>query len=116
MAQDGRHHTCLLGDEAVRTTGHIMEPKLAAVGGEVGDQIGSLQKACGQAQMMAEIQAYWPSHHSCVPTGEENRTNPAEKCIWKVPPIHPKVAALILHGPTVEEGIGLFAQICMDVI
>ena len=84
-----------------------MEPKLATVIEEAGDQIGDMCMVQGQVKKMAQIEAHWASHHTLALADKEDGTNPNKKPIWKVLQVHPKAVALFLTN-----GGGRFEFVC----
>ena len=112
LAEDGKRYACLMGDRNVSSRGHSVEPKLFTTGEEVGDQYKAFKKGKGVVATMAEIQTALEAGADLAESPGRDGTDPSEQRAWKALPVHPKIAALFIHHPTIREGIKILIRMC----
>ena len=106
---DGRVRTGLLGDRRISPSGVELPPRMYRATANHADQHQVFAQASAKAPTLASIQAAFAEEGSgplVAPEADGDNVS-----VWKVLPVHPKVAGLFMHSPTIKEAIALFVTL-----
>ena len=110
LDNDGKTWAGLMGDRRISASGVELPPKLFCLAGDAANQYKWFGKVTARPPTMANVQAGLgaagaPALLDPAPADAEGVEAVS---VWGVLPVHPKVASLFMHSPTVKEAIGLF--------
>ncbi len=113
LDSEGKIWAGLMGDRRISASGVEISPKLFRVDSTEGNQYKAFSKETTQPPTMADIQA------GLAAAGVE-LLEPAEAVddvaaesvsVWSALPVHPKVASLFMHSPTVKRAVEVFVSL-----
>ena len=110
LDQEGKTWTGLIGDRRVSASGTEILPRLFRAGSTANDQYKVFGKVSAKPPTMADIQAAFAADNApalVAPLGGEGEM----VTVWGVLPVHPKVASIFMHSPTVKEAADIYTHL-----
>ena len=115
LDEDGKIYTGLVGDRITSPSGVDVLPRLVQTDGAANEQYKHFGKVSAKAPTMADIQAAFEADDTkeLVDPSTSDAMEPLS--VWGVLPVHPKVASVFMHSPTLRDAMGLFARLSLVV-
>ena len=108
---EGKLFAGFMGDRRHLSSGVEVGPRLYRGAGEANDQYKLFSKVKGYPLTMAKIQAGYAASDATALLGAKEGADAVELEVWGALRVHPKLASVFMHSPTVKQALDVFVKI-----